>query len=158
VLGCATTVLFGVAPALRASTAAPGEAIAHGGRYAPNAGMARSLVAVQIGFSLMILFVAGLLLRSFDRLLAVDLGFIPEGVTLLSVEARDRLEPARAREVGRRLLARVQELPGVESASISGWALFRGWSNGNSVGLPGGGRAQTFRLSVSPRCCRPLRT
>jgi predicted permease len=158
VLGCATTVLFGVVPALRASTAAPGEAIAHGGRYAASAGMARSLLAVQIGFSLMILFVAGLLLRSFDRLLAVDLGFRPEHVTLLSVEARDRLEPAQAREVGRQLLARVQELPGVESASVSGWALFRGWSNGNNVGLPDGGRAQTFRLAVSPQFFRTLRT
>ena len=76
----------------------------------------------------MILFVAGLLLRSFDRLLAVDLGFRPERLALLSVEARDRFEPAQAREVGRQLLERVQSLPGVESASVSGWALFRGWS------------------------------
>ena len=91
-----TTVLFGLAPAVRASAATPAEATALDGRRstAPGAGMARPLVAAQIGFSLMILFVAGLLLRSFDRLLAVDLGFAPERLTLLSIEARDRLEPA----------------------------------------------------------------
>ena len=87
----------------------------------------------------------------FDRLLAVDLGFTPERVVLLSVEARDSLEPAQAREVGRQLLQRVQGMPGVESASISGWALFRGWSHRNNVAVPGRGPAQTFRLEVSPQ-------
>jgi putative ABC transport system permease protein len=33
---------------------------------------------------------------------------------------------------------------------LSGWALFRGWSWGNNVSLPDGGRAQTSRLAVSP--------
>jgi len=149
-LGCVTTVFFGLAPALRASTTLPGETITHGGqRQTTSAGMARSLITVQIGFSLMVLFVAGLLLRSFDRLLSVDLGFTSERVTLLTVEARERLEPAQSRAVGRRLLERVQSLPGVESASVSSWALFRGWSNGNSVDVPGRGSAQTRRLSVS---------
>ena len=135
----------------------PGETIAHGDRHrTASPGMARSLVAAQIGFSLMILFVAGLLLRSFDRLLSVDLGFTSERVTLLSVEARERLEPAQAREVGRRLLESAQSLPGVESASVSGWALFRGWSNGGTVDVPGRGSAQTRRLRVSPGFFRTM--
>lgn len=159
VLGGLTTVLFGLAPALRASAINPGEATALGNRHhTANAGVARPLLTAQIAFSLTILFVAGLLLRSFDRLLAVDLGFEPEGVVLLSVEARDRFEPDKAREVGRLLLERVQSMPGVESASLSGWALFRGWSNGNNLELPGGGRAQTMRLTVSPRFFRTMGT
>jgi predicted permease len=158
-LGGLTTMLFGLAPALRASAAAPGEATPLGDRlHTANAGVARPLVAIQIGFSLMILFVAGLLLRSFDRLLAVDLGFRPEHVVLLSVEARDRFEPAEARTIGRELLERVQSLPGVESASMSEWALFRGWSQGNDFGLPGGGLAQTRRVAVSPQFFRTMGT
>ena len=79
-LGGLTTIFSGSRRRLRASAAMPGEAIALGNhRHTAGAGMARSLVAVQIGFSLMILFVAALLLRSFDRLLAVDLGFNPTG-------------------------------------------------------------------------------
>ena len=157
-LGGFTTVLFGLAPALRASSATPAEAAALGDRHHTVAGVARPLVAVQIAFSLMILFVAGLLLRSFDRLLAVDLGFRPERLVLLSIEARDRFEPAQAREVGRQLLERIQSMPGVESASVSGWALFRGWSWGNNVEVPGGGRAQSFRLAVSPQFFRTMGT
>ena len=158
-IGCLTTVFFGLAPALRASAATPGEATALGDRHhTAHAGVARPLVAVQIGFSLMVLFVAGLLLRSFDRLLAVDLGFTPERLVLLSVEARERFEPAQAREVGRLLLERVQALPGVESASMSGWALFRGWSWGNNLALPGGARAQSLRLAVSPQFFRTMGT
>ena len=156
-IGCLTTILFGLAPALRASRALPGQVVALGDRHhTASAGIARSLVAVQVGFSLMILFVAGLLLRSFDRLLSVDLGFTSERVTLLTVEARERFDPAHARDVGRRLLERVQSLPAVESASVSGWALFRGWSNGNTVDVPGRGSAQTRRVDVSPGFFRTM--
>ena len=157
-LGGFTTVLFGIVPALRASAAGPGETVALGDRgHTTKAGVARSLVAAQIAFSLMILFVAALLMRSFDRLMAVDLGFNPEHVTLLTVETRDRLAPEQAREVGRQLLDRIESLPAVESASLSGWALFRGYSNGNNVALPDGQRAQTFRLDVSPHFFRTMR-
>ena len=158
-LGCATSILFGIVPALRASSASPGEVIALGERArSTKAGVMGSFVAAQVAFSLMILFVAALLIRSFDRLLAVDLGFDPEHVTLLTVEARDRLEPEQAREVQRQLLDRVRALPGVQSASLSGWALFRGFSNGNMVTLPTGGRAGTFRLQVSPRFFETMKT
>jgi putative ABC transport system permease protein len=149
-LGCLTTVFFGLAPALRASRTSPAEATALGDRHhTAHSTVIRPLLAVQVGFSLMVLFVAALLLRSFDRLLAVDLGFTPERLVLLSVESRDRLEPARARELNRQLLERVRSMAGVEAASMSGWALFRGWSWGNNLEVPGQGRAQTFRLAVS---------
>jgi hypothetical protein len=158
-LGCLTTVVFGIVPALRASAASPGDVIALGERgHSTKAGVVRSLVAAQIAFSLMILFVAALLMRSFDRLLAVDLGFNPEHIVLLSIEARDRLESARGREVERQLLERVKTLPDVESASLSGWALFRGFSNTNFLFLPDGRRASTFRLQVSAQFFQTMRT
>ncbi len=158
-LGCLTTLLFGIVPALRASAVSPGAIIAVGDRSrTAKSGVAQSLVAAQVGFSLMILFVAALLMRSFDRLLAVDLGFKPAQVVLATVETRDRLEPANAREIARQLLDHVRLLPGVDSASLSGWAFFRGFSNGNNVGLPDGGRAQTFRLEVSSQFFQTLQT
>jgi predicted permease len=158
-LGCLATVLFGIAPALRASAAMPGEVASLGDRrHTADTGMARSLVAAQIGFSLMVLFVAGLLLRSFDRLLAVDLGFAPQHLVLLSVEARDPLETAQARAVGAQLLEHVQALPGVDSASMSGWAFFRGWEWGHDVQIAGRGSAPTHRLDVSPQFFRTMGT
>jgi predicted permease len=159
VLGAATTVLFGLAPAARASATKPGEGIALGGRSVTSrTGVARPLVAAQIGFSLTILFVAGLLVRSFDRLLHVDVGFEADRLTLVSIEARDRLEPARAREANRQLLARVRAIPGVERASMSSWALFRGWRWGNNLEVPGHGRATPFRLGVSADFFRTMGT
>ena len=158
-IGCLTTVLFGIAPALRASAVGPSEVIALGDRgHSVKAGLGRSIVAAQVGLSLMILFVATLLVRSFDRLLAVDLGFNPAHVVLLTVETRDRLEPANAREIAHQLLNRVRLLPGIDSASLSSWAFFRGYSSGNHVALPDGGRAQTFRLDVSPQFFQTMQT
>jgi predicted permease len=160
-LGCFTTILFGLVPAIRAAGARPGDASSSGGSglagaltggrtHTANAGVVRPLVALQIGFSVMILFVAALLMRSFDRLLRVDLGFNPDRVTLLSIESREEFDADRGRTVGRQLLDRVRSLSGVEHASFSDWALFRGWMAGNNVEIPGRGKADSLRLSVSP--------
>jgi predicted permease len=158
-LGGATTILFGLAPALRASAVRPGgTALAGDRRHTVDAGISRSMVAAQVGCSLMILFVAVLLLRSFDRLLAVDLGFEPERLAVLSLEARDPFGPAEAHALDRRILERVRALPGVESASLAGWALFRGWSWGGGFEIGGRGSAQTSRLAVSSEFFRTMRT
>ena len=154
-LGVLTTLVFGLAPALRASATAPGSLLT-ASRATGRTATLRVLVGAQVAFSVALVFVAGLLLRSFDRLLQVDLGFSPERVTLLTIEARDRLEPAQGRAVGEQLVARVRALTGVESASLSEWALFRGWSNANSVMFPGRGSAQSFRLGVSPQFFRTM--
>jgi len=158
-LGGVTTILFGLAPALRASAVKPGETpLAGDRRHTGDAGISRSMVAAQVGCSLMILFVACLLLRSFDRLLAVDLGFVPERLAVLSIEARERFTPAQAHELDGRLLERVRALPGVESASLAGWALFRGWSWGGDFTILGGESAPTLRLAVSSQFFRTMGT
>jgi predicted permease len=165
-LGCVTTILFGLVPAIRAAGARPGDAGSSGGGLAgaltggrthtANTGVVRPLVALQIGFSVMLLFVAALLMRSFDRLLSVDLGFTPDGVTLLSIESREEFDADRGRAVGRQLLDRVRSLSGVEHASLSDWALFKGWSSGNNVRIPGRGGTDSLRLSVSPDFFRTM--
>jgi putative ABC transport system permease protein len=158
-IGCATTMVFGLAPALRAAGAQPSDAgVAGDRRSTAHAGVARPMVAAQVAFSLMLLFVAVLLLRSFDRLQAVDLGFTPDRIVLLSIESRGRLQPAEAAGVSQRLVERVRALPGVEAASFSSWALFRGWMWGGDVGLPGGARAGTLRLAISSQFFRTMGT
>jgi predicted permease len=155
-VGCITTMLFGLVPAIRAAGARPGDASSGGlGSAAALAGgrahtgVVRPLVALQIGVSVMILFVAALLMRSFDRLVHVDLGFNPDRVTLLTIESRERFDADRSRAVNRQLLERVRALSGVEHVSLSGWALFKGWSWGQDVDIPGRGSSPTSRLGVS---------
>jgi predicted permease len=150
-LGSLTTLVFALAPAMRASAAPPHGALAQSGpRHTSQSVLLRPLVALQIGFSLMVLFVAGLLLQSFDRLTRVDLGFAPDGVALVTIEAREPLAPDVNRAAGRQLLEEVRRLPGVEAASLSGWGFFKGWSSNGSFAIPGSGHAQTRILQVSP--------
>ena len=151
--GALTTILFGLAPALRASRVAP-IGVLRGGepRATSRTGLSRPLVAVQVSVSLAILFVAGLFLLSFGRLVNTDVGFARDGVLLLRVESRDLLDPETARMVGLQLLERVRSVPGVANASSSMWPLF---SQGGMISRVrvAGHESETFsppHLPVSP--------
>jgi predicted permease len=157
-LASAVTILFGAAPAVRASSIEPTAVLAGGGtRQSGRTGLLRPLVGVQVGVSLTVVFVALLLVRSFDRLTAVDPGFNPDGLVLVTAGARERPSSPEPRVVGRQLLERVRQVAGVDTASLSGWALFRGYSAQGNLGLPGGGRAQTSLLWVSDGFFRTMR-
>ena len=151
--GALTTMLFGLAPALRASRVAPLGALRGGEpRATSRPGLPRPLVAVQVSFSLAILFVAGLLLLSFGRLANTDVGFAKEGVLLVRVESREILDPELARITGLQLLERVRSVPGVSSASQSMWPLFSQGGMISLVRVPGH-ESDTFsppHLPVSP--------
>ena len=153
IAGALTTILFGLIPALRASRVAP-IGVLRGGqpRATSRTGLPRPLVAVQVGFSLAILFVAGLFLLSFGRLANTDVGFDRDGVLLVRVESRDRLDPEMARIAGLQLLERVRSVPGVSNASSSMWPLF---SQGGAISRVrvAGHESDTFspgHLPVSP--------
>ena len=153
IAGTLTTILFGLAPALRASRVAPIGALRGGEpRATSRSGLPRPLVAVQVSFSLAILFVAGLLLLSFGRLANTDVGFATDGVLLVRLESRDRMDPDIARLTARQLLERVRSVPGVASLSLSAWPLF---SQGGSISLVRvpGHESDTFsppHMPVSP--------
>ncbi|MDQ3949181.1 MAG: ABC transporter permease, partial [Gemmatimonadota bacterium] len=77
-------VLFGLLPALRASRSDIGEVLKAGGRGeaqgAAGKGVRAALVVAEVSLSLILLVGAGLLMRSFMRLQAVDVGFTPTNV------------------------------------------------------------------------------
>jgi predicted permease len=133
------TFVFGLAPALRAATVAPGDALrTGGGRHATAAGSFRPLVAAQIAFSFVVLFVGGLCLTSFMKLLRTDLGFDASNLVLVNVTATatgQTQEPPLAAWIT--LLERLEHTPGIESGSMSRWALFTGSGRNKSVRIPG---------------------
>jgi putative ABC transport system permease protein len=113
----ATGVLFGLAPALRASRPELGNWLKEGpgapgvGEFGKNRG--RSLLAAaQIALAVILLVGAGLLLRSFMMRVSVPLGFRPEGV--LGVE----LPWSENRHIDE-LLERLRALPGVQAAGAA---------------------------------------
>ena len=165
----ATTTLFGLAPALRASAANSTEALKEGGaNQSARTGVLRTVLAAQVGFSFMILFVAGLLLISFQRLTGVDLGFSQKNVLLFSLDSGGGPSSPgspggggiagaspKARAIQAELLDRLGHVPGVQSASASGIALMGG-ATAPIISPPvrfAGGEPERIRpqfLSVSP--------
>ena len=131
VLMVVLTALFGIAPAVGASHVAPMTALRAGGsRSVARTGVMRPFVAVQVAFSLAILFVGGLLVASFTRLASLNPGFASSNVLLLSVEPVRRVEPPLRREALVRVLDRLRTVSGVESAASADFNLIgRAWTH-----------------------------
>jgi predicted permease len=116
-----TGILFGLAPALRASQVDLNETLKEGGRSLVASGNHRLrnlLVIAEMALSLILLIGAGLLIRSFMRVQQVEPGFAAQNVLSLRLAA---IGPAYAEESRRRvfyqqLWERIRRLPGVESA------------------------------------------
>lgn len=117
-----TGVLVGLTPALRVSRADLNEVLHEGGRGS-SAGRQRLrsvLVVAQVGGSLMLLIVAGLFVRSLEKVRHSDLGFDPIHVLDISTDPHEAgYQEAQAREFQKTLLERTRALPGVVSASIA---------------------------------------
>ena len=119
-----TGVVCGLAPALRAFRTDLQETLKSGGRGS-TAGRSEHrtralLVISEVALALMLLVGAGLMLRTFERLQAVDPGFDPHHVLTLEVAAGGksyRTGPSRIRFFDQ-LRPRLEALPGVESISL----------------------------------------
>ena len=114
-----TAVAFGVLPALQFSR--PGrDAIRERQAAAPRGSFRRILVAAEVALAVVLLTSAGLLLRSLERLLAVDPGFSPRNTIALQVFAHDRNGTAdRTRTFFKSTIDRMKALPGVDAAGAA---------------------------------------
>jgi putative ABC transport system permease protein len=154
----ATSLLFGLTPAMRASGATPIVALKTlGSRVAGRIGLLRPLVAAQVAFSLAVLFVAGLLVTSFARLTTMDTGFTKSGITLLKIWSdelgdRERANLASVHALVRPALDRVRALPSIQAAAFSFWGLFEGSAWSSIIRLPGRQTdpREVYYLEVSP--------
>jgi putative ABC transport system permease protein len=118
-----TGLLFGLLPALQASSPLLNEALKEGGRGADAARGKRlrsAIVVAEVALALVLSVGAGLMLRSFARLQNVNPGFNPENVLTasLSLPRAKYEEGPRVAAFYRRLLDEVAALPGVESAGL----------------------------------------
>jgi ABC-type antimicrobial peptide transport system permease subunit len=128
-----TGVLFGLAPAL-AATRIDLNPILRGSEASSRSGPARyglgkSLVVAQVALSLTLLIGAGLMIRSLGQLYGVDTGFERDKVlTLMAYPALIGYEGEREVNLDRALLERINAVPGVESASLALFQIYRGAS------------------------------
>lgn len=119
-----TGLVFGVVPAWRVSRTDPSLALSEM-RRGSTAGRRQhllhaSLVVAQTALSVALLAGAGLLMRSFNRILSVDPGFHPQHMLTFRVAAPDkRFDDSQRIALFNRIMTRLQSLPGVQAVSAA---------------------------------------
>jgi putative ABC transport system permease protein len=118
-----TGVLFGLFPALQTSKSDVQLALKESGKSSPSVRQNRLrgfLVVAEIALSVVLMVGAGLLIRSFERILSVPPGFEPRNLLTMTVPATGARYGQDAQVVAfyRNVLDRVHALPGVEAAGI----------------------------------------
>ena len=119
-----TGIVFGILPALRASSDAPGgvlKEVSHGvaGGFR-QARLTSALAVAQVSLSLLLLVCAGLFIRSFVNAQQIDPGFNSHNILMASYDlfGAGYAEP-RGIQFDRQLLARLETLPGVQSVMLA---------------------------------------
>jgi predicted permease len=138
VLAVLTGMVCGLAPAFAALRTSVNEVLKEGGRTGmAGSGHARlrsALVIGEIAIALVLLVASGLLLRSFEKMRAVDLGFRPDHTLAASysLPQQQYATQAAVNEFNDELLRRLQQLPGVKSVGLTSFLPASG-NNTNSA-------------------------
>jgi predicted permease len=114
---------FGLAPGLRMSSGNLQETLKDSGSGAgegrKHEGLRSALVVSEVALACVLLVGAGLLLRSFLRILDVDLGFDPSRAAAISVDYNDGGDAAKRGAIWHDVIRRVEAIPGIETAGIT---------------------------------------
>jgi predicted permease len=137
-----TGLLFGLIPALRSRKVAVAPTLKSGAQSGDSTSAGwnwgKALVAAQVAVSLLVLFSAGLLVRSLSNMRDVDLGYNREHLLLVST---DPLAAGYNRQqivdFGNEVISRLANLPGVEAVTYSKNGLFSGSESGDTIKVPG---------------------
>ena len=161
-----TGLVVGIVPALRGSHRGVIEAIRDGGRTMTGSRnhLRAVLVAAQVGGTLMLLIVAGLMIRSLNHAQRSDLGFDPRNVLNFTLDPN---EIGYSRQQGlqfyTQLLERIESMPGVEAAGVAFSVPMGYYNDSDWVEVPGyevpHGEAQPIAAYniVTPRYFRTMR-
>ncbi|HEV3278146.1 MAG TPA: ABC transporter permease [Terriglobia bacterium] len=120
-----TGILFGLAPAVTVTRSDLAEGLKEGAQVASPGGrrgwLRGALAVSELSLALVLLIGAGLLIKSFYRLLQVNPGFAPERVLTMDLSLTDTRYPSRQQksEFFSQVLGRVESLPGVRSAALA---------------------------------------
>jgi hypothetical protein len=140
-LGLLTCLLFGLAPALRATGRGTMLSLRTAGRGVIGVernGLRRTLVAAQVALSLVLITAGILFARSLWNLRHIDTGFRREGVLVAGLDFRRLDVPMERRyDMQRDLLARIRAVPGVHAAAGASVIPVSGSSSGNRIWIEG---------------------
>ncbi|MGO9255954.1 MAG: ADOP family duplicated permease [Bryobacteraceae bacterium] len=142
------TLLFALAPAFRASAVKPARALKGGEDPHSRRRLMHALIAVQVAFGFLVLFVAGLFVATFDRLAHRPMGFSAERILTLDTVAQH----AELAIFWDQVADYLRTTPGVETVALAAWPLLAGHSWNGFVSVNGAppGHVQADFMSVSP--------
>jgi putative ABC transport system permease protein len=132
-----TGIVCGLAPAFAAIRTNVNETLKEGGRTGTAGGgharLRSALVVAEVAVALVLLAASGLLLRSFEKMRQVDLGFQPDHtlVASYSLPQKQYATQATIDEFNHELGRRLQQLPGVKSVGLTSLAPATGSNNNN---------------------------
>ena len=158
-LSVGTGILFGLAPALRAAREDLAPQLTEAARSStPRGGLGKALVGFQVALSVILLFGAGLFVRTLHSLDGQRLGFQREDLLLFDIDpVRSGYTGARGRELHNRLAERIGQLPGVTAVTYVQEALLSGYRNSTptatdgGVAIPAGRPDEDFYNRVGPQ-------
>ena len=143
VISVVTGIVFGLAPALHAASPKLAETMKEGGRGSTAGGsrgrLRSALVITETALAFILLTGAGLLIRSFDRLLNVPTGFDTTNVLTMSLP----LSPTRIKDADqavqytRRVMNNTGALPGIREVALTSALPLQGWGYGMPFQITG---------------------
>jgi predicted permease len=153
-LSVATALLFGLAPAIRATRGRAGGGIRAASltlRGPSRALVGRGLVVAQIAMSLVLLFGAALFLRTLHNLRSVDVGFEQDRLLLFRLDPRlSRYDADRVPDLYRALHRELGAVPGVSAVTFSRHGLLTGSRRSNGVAIVGRPGDEETRALINP--------
>jgi predicted permease len=156
VVSLLTGVLFGLAPAWRATSLDLTTALKQGRRTTGAVSrLSKGLIVAQVALSLLLLVGAGVFLRTLQNLQRVNLGFNQENLLLFCLQPEQGgYKDERLAQFYQQLFARLDQLPGVRAATFARVPLIAhdNWSNG--ILLPGEVEMTAARRSTTRQMAR----
>ena len=142
-LAIVTGIVCALAPAFAAIRTNVNSNLKEGGRTGSAGGgharLRSTLVVAEIAIALVLLTASGLLLRSFDKMRAVDLGFTPQHVTTAaySLPQMQYEKQSQVDSFNRELLLKLNQLPGVQSVGLTSMLPSQGVNNNQTFVVDG---------------------
>ena len=154
-LGAGVTLLFGLLPALRASGVKPASALKGGEDPHSRRRWMHALIATQVAFCFVVLFVAGLFVATFERMANQPTGFSADRLLTLDTVAQH----SQPTVFWYQTIEHLRALPGVESVALASWALLSGNGANGFVAVNGAppGPVLGYFLNVSPGWLETMR-
>ncbi len=144
-------IIFGLIPALQASRSNPNQFLKEGERGS-TAGRSRTrsaLVIAEVGLSLVLLVGAGLLVKSFSRLMNVNPGFDPDHLLTFNLGLPPSSDARRQIAFYRQVEQGLQALPGVQAVGAVSRLPLAGGNSGRSFNTPGSDTSFNADIRIS---------